>query len=69
MMKKQFELKSTNRIQVALGMGLMAAGLVLYLAGVTGYTFLVGATTVRIFPAAFVALAGIVQVWRSIARK
>lgn len=68
-MKQQLKLKSANRVQIVLGMGLMAAGLVLYLAGTSVYTFMAGATTVRIFPAAFLALAGIVQVWRGITSK
>jgi len=68
-MKHQMTFKSANRMQVILGIGLLAAGLVLYLAGASVYTFVAGATTVRIFPAAFVALVGIVQLWRSIVSK
>jgi len=68
-MKHQMTFKSANRMQVVLGIGLLAAGLVLYLAGASVYTFVAGATTVRIFPAAFVALVGIVQLWRSIVSK
>jgi hypothetical protein len=57
----------TNRkqLQVILAGAFLAAGGIAALLGYTKYAFPVGSVNVAIYPAAFLALVGVVQIWRA----